>query len=55
MSDPIESQAPDFESGGFSQSSLSDLPSMPQFGSLGSPAANSLGQAFTACRLGAWC
>ena len=27
MSDPIENQPPDFESGGFSQSSLSDLPS----------------------------
>src|SRR6187402_3982018 len=27
MSDPIENQPPDFESGGFSQASLSDLPS----------------------------
>jgi outer membrane protein assembly factor BamD len=35
--------------------SLSNLPSMPQFESLGSPSVNSLGQAFTACRLGAWC
>jgi len=35
--------------------SFSDVPSMPQFGSLGSPSINSLGQSFTPCRLGAWC
>lgn len=31
------------------------IPSPPQLGSLGVPPANALGQAFTACRLGAWC
>jgi outer membrane protein assembly factor BamD len=31
------------------------IPSPPQFGSVGVPPANALGQAFTACRLGAWC
>lgn len=35
--------------------SLSDLPSMPQIGTLGASATNALGQAFTVCRLGAWC
>jgi len=35
--------------------SIPDLPSFPDFGSLGSPSINSLGQSFTACRLGAWC
>jgi outer membrane protein assembly factor BamD len=30
-------------------------PSAPQLGSLRIPSANALGQAFTACRLGAWC
>jgi len=55
--DPLLVQKTDSADNGASTSSpsLSDLPSMPQFGSLGSPSANSLGQAFTACRLGAWC
>lgn len=35
--------------------SSSDLPSIPEFESLGSSSINSLGQSFTACRLGAWC
>lgn len=35
--------------------SLSDVSSMLEIGSLGSPSINSLGQSFTACRLGTWC
>jgi len=35
--------------------SFPNLPSMPELGSMGSPSINSLGQSFTACRLGAWC
>jgi outer membrane protein assembly factor BamD len=36
-------------------SSESFSPSLPQLGGLRLPSANSLGQAFTVCRLGAWC
>jgi len=35
--------------------SPSDVSSLPEIGSLGSPSINSLGQSFTACRLGTWC
>lgn len=46
---------PASESGnGHSAPELS-TPSRPQLGSLRIPSANALGQAFTACRLGAWC
>jgi outer membrane protein assembly factor BamD len=53
---PLLAQKTDSTSNGTAthSSSLSDLPSMPQFGSLGS-SFNSLSQGFTACRLGAWC
>lgn len=47
---------PASESGnGHSAPDLSSAPSRSQLGSLRIPSANALGQAFTACRLGAWC